>query len=42
MRLMSLVCEKCNCEMIAMYGNFSTRPIYWECPSCKYKVKSRL
>ena len=37
---MKLICDKCDCVMYEMYGDFSTRPMYWICPNCKYKVKN--
>ena len=37
---MRLVCGKCDCEMNVVCGYFSTRPMYWICPRCKYKVKN--
>lgn len=37
---MRLVCGKCNCEMTVVYGYFSTSPMYYVCPRCKYKVRN--
>ena len=37
---MRLICAKCDCEMVEVCGYFSTRPMYWICPSCKFKVKN--
>lgn len=37
---MKLICVKCGCEMTTVCGDFSTRPTYWICPRCKYKVKN--
>lgn len=37
---MRLVCGKCDCEMTAVCGWSSTRPVCWVCPRCKYKVKN--
>ena len=37
---MRLACGNCGCEMTAMYGYFSTAPMYLVCPICKYKVKN--
>ena len=37
---MRLVCGKCDCEMTEVCGYFSTRPMYWICLRCKYKVKN--
>ena len=37
---MRLVCVACSCEMIEVCSSFSTRPAYWVCPICKYKVKN--
>ena len=36
----NLVCGKCDCKMAEVCGFFSTRPAYWVCPRCKYKVKN--
>ena len=40
MNNMNLICGKCDCRMTVVYGYFSTRPMYWICPECKYKVKN--
>ena len=37
---MKLICVKCNCEMVVVCGDFSTRPMYYICPCCKNKVKT--
>lgn len=35
---MRLVCEKCDCEMTILCTLWSTQPIGYICPKCKYKV----
>lgn len=37
---MRLICDKCDCEMTVVWDNFSTRPNYWICPTCKFKVRN--
>ena len=37
---MRLICVKCDCEMAVVCEDFSTRPMYWICPRCKYKIKN--